>query len=119
MSRKISAGGASLQNNGVSDVTGLASGAWRTPNADRAVLVLIAATIEPSGVSQALIRFRVDRSGGTTADDIKELRAPAGLGGQLSGEITLWVPPGGSWSFVQVDNPNNNNAIDEINEITL
>lgn len=118
MSRKISAGGASLKNNGVSDVT-LSLGTWRTPNADRPVLALVTVRITPTGTTSAEMHLEVDRGGGTAADDTRQLTVPAGLGGDFESTITGWIPPGGSYRLVNVSDPNSNNAIIELNEITL
>lgn len=118
MSRKIPALKGMLKDGGVLDQV-LDFGTWRTPSAERPVLVLASVTIQPSGVTSAALALEVDRSGGETAEDVKELRGPAGLGGAFRTEMTAWVPAGGSYQIRNVSNPAGGNAINEINEVVL
>lgn len=100
----------------LSDVA-LAFGVWRIPNPARPVLVMVSMSVTATSLAVASVRIDADRDGGTVPDDTRELSAPADTGGPSKGELTIWVPPGGSYRIVNVANPAAANAILEINEV--
>jgi len=89
-------------------------GSWRTPNADRPVILEIEGIVETDGTSNAKITVGVDEDGGATSDYTYTVAyADSGVGStyQDQSTSTIYIPAGSSYIISNISDPNSNNAI--------
>lgn len=97
-------------------------GMWRTPNADRPTQIIASGKVATDGTDNGDLKIEVDFSGGTTRDIRIQL---AYADGQLSNgiedreSIEITIPPGASYQYNAVLDPNNSASVFTQREITL
>ncbi|MFB6237524.1 MAG: hypothetical protein ABEH81_04050 [Halopenitus sp.] len=105
--------------------TGVAPGfgTWRQVDADRSALLTVEATAETDGTSAGEVLLDVDESGGTTADytlTIALSDADNAAGVALADALaSLYLPAGAQYQIRNASDPNANNTIDAVREVTL
>ena len=98
-------------------------GSWRNPNADRPTLLFVAASAQTDGTTEGDVQVQVDKSGGAASDyEVPVANTPADNSGGATQEGAsggLYIPAGGSYQIVNVDDPNGANSILDVREATL
>jgi hypothetical protein len=114
-------GNTALEEGGISSSSATLGGGWVTPNADRPTIVIATLGAETDGTTRGQITIEVDESGGTTLDYVSRNRISeqAGSNARDVQGHTVYVPPGGSYQFVNDDDPTGTNAVNNAREITL
>lgn len=99
----------------------LAFDTWRTPNNNRAVVVVVQVLVETNGSVNGIVFLDVDESGGTTADYSLEAHSDEinGSGAENYETLTTIIPPGGSYRINNSSDPNTANAIEVHRELPL
>lgn len=105
----------STTTNGTDGVA-LGFGTWRSPAANRPVMVEVQVTLDPSGTTNAVVEIDVDESGGKTPDYTLEVVSAAGLGAAPPSYRAFWIPAGGSYQIRNVSDPDAGNSIDVLRE---
>lgn len=104
--------------------TGVGSfGSWRQVDADAPALVTVAATAETDGTNPGEVVVDVDEDGGTTADytlPVVEIAADNAAGTAENGTVAgVYVPGGAQYQVRAASDPNGNNTLDTVREVTL
>lgn len=93
---------------------------WRTPSADRPVIVAIRGVAETDGSTRGSFRMEVDESGGTASDYRYSIAwADDGLGsqGQTRNSGAIPLVAGASYRLVNGNDPNGGNQAATIREV--
>lgn len=98
-------------------------GTWTTVDADADALLTVEATGETDGTSDGEIVLDVDESGGTTADytlTVVDVVSDHAAGTAFADVIaSLFLPAGAAYQVRNVSDPNANNTLDTVREVTL
>lgn len=116
------AGGGFMIASAASDTVFLTFGTWRTPNANRPVLVQLRCRAETDGVTSGNVYLGTNEAGlDTTVESWDIAYAPdeLGTGGHVLGSLTSYIPAGGAYVVVNAADPNSGNAIAEHVEYVL
>lgn len=107
----------------VDDTVALGFGTWRTPHSERATMVIIDVSAFTDGTTDGIVRFQIDQSGGSTADETYTIAFSDDAGTSSNTQIrttsTFMIPPGASYQVENNSDPNSSNAINQITEYTL
>lgn len=98
-------------------------GAWRQPDADKPVVLTVAATGETDGTSDGEVVLDVDEDADGVADytlPVVDVVADHAAGTSFSGSVAgLYLPAGAQYQVRNVSDPNANNSLDTVREVTL
>jgi hypothetical protein len=98
-------------------------GTWRQASADTPVLVSVAATAETDGTSAGEVVLDVDEDGDGTADytlALVDVVADHAAGTAFADTIaSLYLSAGAQYQVRNVSDPNANNSLDTVREVTL
>lgn len=100
----------------------LGFGSWRVPSADRPVLVQVSILAQTDGTTSGEVKVDVDESGGTTADYSLSgafVGSTAGAGASSENSTMFLIPPGGSYRYRNVGDPNTANSVQTQREFEL
>jgi len=102
--------------------TSIGFGDWRTPDANRPVIVNTSAVAETDGSSDGRIRLSVDKAGGTIPNydhDVARVEASSGAGTRIGSTALVVVPPGGAYKIDNFSDPTSNNTLFDNREFVL
>jgi len=99
----------------------LGFGTWRIPNANRPTFLMVRGRAWTDGASSGRIDLDMNESGASTQEYKMNIFANKNLGSGLYviGDMTIIIPPGGSYRIENANDPSGNNKIYDIREFTL
>lgn len=112
-----------LSDPGASDAATPGFGTWTEVDADRDALVTVGATAETDGTSDGEVVLDVDEDGDGNADyslTVVVAVSDHSAGVALSDALpTVHLPAGGQYRVRSASDPNGNNTLDDVREVTL
>lgn len=112
-----------LNNPGPTSGAAPGFGAWRQVDPDKPALVTVAATAETDGTSDGEILLDVDEDGDSVADytlTVVDVVADHAAGTAFADVVaSLYLPAGAQYQIRNVSDPNANNSLDNVREVTL
>lgn len=112
-----------LSDPGPSDAATPGFGSWTPVDADRDALVTVGATVETDGASDGEVVLDIDETGDGNADyslPVAVAVSDHSAGVALSDALpAVHLPGGGQYRVRNVTDPNGNNTLDDVREVTL